>query len=283
VLAAVAPSLALVQTPRGLTTGVLIDGGYVVAQARTVWPYGRVRLAFPGDDDSFDAPVLGWDLLSDIAVIGPVAVDAPAASTAPADTFSDGTALFRIGYPEASRRSPSISTESVSGTYKWVGPGLTYLLTDPGTGGVLVSSAGEVVGLALGDGYAASVADAEAVARSLIEGGQAAGNGGLVLGAAGLEHSVDLESRSRSSAFILTDPSPTSRILVTSEVDVALDVVDVTCELVLTVDNVFRWRRGCVDRVRKRGSVLRHRLPDRRRFGESPIDQQPSRPNPGRR
>ncbi|MDA1347362.1 MAG: hypothetical protein O3A47_00595 [Chloroflexi bacterium] len=239
VLAAVAPSLALVETPRGLTTGVLIDGGYLVAQARTVWPFDRVRIAFPGDDDSLDAPVLGWDLLSDIAVIGPVAVDAPAASTAPAETFSAGTALFRIGYPEASRRSPSISTTPVYRTYKWAGPGLTYLLTGPGTGGVLVSSEGEVVGLALGDGYAASVADVEAIARSLIEGGQPAGSGGLALGAVELEHSVDLESRSRSSAFILTKPLATSSIRVTSEVDVALDVVDVTGELVLTVDNVF--------------------------------------------
>ena len=75
IFANVSPAIAFIHTWTATGSGVLIDGGYVVTNAHVVWPYDSVRVFFPDGPDLRDVPVIGWDLLTDLAVLGPVDVD----------------------------------------------------------------------------------------------------------------------------------------------------------------------------------------------------------------
>jgi S1-C subfamily serine protease len=83
VFARVSPSVAFIETPAFTGSGVLIDGGYVVTNAHVVWPFETVRVVFPNGIVFLNAPVLGSDLLDDLAVIGPLdtAIEPASSST----------------------------------------------------------------------------------------------------------------------------------------------------------------------------------------------------------
>ena len=72
VYARVAPSIVFIETPSGTGSGVLIDDGYIVTNQHVVWPYESVWATFPDGARYEDVPVVGWDALSDLAVLGPV-------------------------------------------------------------------------------------------------------------------------------------------------------------------------------------------------------------------
>lgn len=72
VFARVAPAVAFIETPTGTGSGVLIEDGYVVTNAHVVWPFQTVRVVFPDGSEFLDAPVLNWDLMADLAIIGPL-------------------------------------------------------------------------------------------------------------------------------------------------------------------------------------------------------------------
>ena len=71
VYARVAPSIVFIETPAGTGSGVLIDEGYIVTNRHVVWPYESVWVTFPDGAWYEDVPVIGWDALSDLAVLGP--------------------------------------------------------------------------------------------------------------------------------------------------------------------------------------------------------------------
>ena len=52
----------------------------------SVWPYEQAHVVFP-DGSEYDAPVVGLDVLVDVAVLGPIA------ATAPRQKLTDGEAL----------------------------------------------------------------------------------------------------------------------------------------------------------------------------------------------
>ena len=76
VFAKVAPAIAFIQTGTASGSGVLIEEGYVVTNAHVVWPFDAARIVFPDGTEFGQVPVKGWDLLTDLAVLGPI--DAPA-------------------------------------------------------------------------------------------------------------------------------------------------------------------------------------------------------------
>ena len=76
VYALVSPSIPFIETPTGTGSGVLIEGGYVVTNYHVVWPYQAVWVVFPDDQVLQNVPVVGWDSMADLAVLGPVDVPA---------------------------------------------------------------------------------------------------------------------------------------------------------------------------------------------------------------
>ena len=150
----VSPAIAFIETASSTGSGVLIEGGYVVTNAHVVWPYDTARVAFPNGSEFNRVAVKGWDLLADLAVLGPI--DAPAGVLALVDgeSLPIGTDLFLIGYPGETEPfpQPTMVRGLLSRIREWESIGVTYLQTDAPliggqSGGALVSDRGEVIGV----------------------------------------------------------------------------------------------------------------------------------------
>ena len=111
---------------------------------------------FPHGTELREVPLIGWDLIADVAVLGPVQLEEMPALP-PFDTTDGlpiGADLFVIGYPgeEESFPQPTISRGILSRYRRWPDQEATYLQTDASldggqSGGVLASAAGAVVGM----------------------------------------------------------------------------------------------------------------------------------------
>ena len=105
--------------------------------------------------------MIGWDLMVDVAVLGPVRLDAmPAAPPFDTNRRAVGADLFTIGYPGETEPfpQPTISRGILSRYRRWPQQEVTYLQTDASldggqSGGVLASSTGAVVGMTVFGGF----------------------------------------------------------------------------------------------------------------------------------
>ena len=181
VYALVAPTIVFIETPSGTGSGVLIDGGYIVTNRHVVWPYESVWATFP-DGTWFDGvPVIGWDALSDLAVLGPVDVSVAPVELADGEGLSPGSELYLVGYPAETEAypEPTITRGILSRFREWEWFGMTYLQTDASiaggqSGGALVNNLGQVVGISTfsfseaGFGLATSIADGLVIVEELI-------------------------------------------------------------------------------------------------------------------
>ena len=170
----IAPAVLFVETDGGTGSGLLLDSNTVLTAAHVIYPHRSARIVFPHGAELLSVPVIGWDLMADIAVLGPIEPD-PLPVIPPFD-LTDGLAigaeLFSIGYPGEveSFPQPTISRGILSRYRRWSDQEVTYLQTDAAldagqSGGVLASAAGAVVGVTVfGDsfghfGMAMSIAD----------------------------------------------------------------------------------------------------------------------------
>ncbi len=178
----VAPAVVFVETDGGSGSGLLLASDAVLTAAHVVYPHRSARVVFPSGTQMLDVPVIGWDLMADVAVLGPISDATP---EPPQFGFPDGLPvgadLYVIGYPgeEEPFPQPAISRTVLSRYRRWPGQRATYLQTDEAldgghSGGVLVSAAGEVVGMTLYSyghfGLALSIADAMPRASALLAG-----------------------------------------------------------------------------------------------------------------
>ena len=154
VYALIAPSVAYIESVAGSGSGVLTEGGYVVTNYHVVWPDSAVRVVFPDGMEFENVPVVGWDPMADLAVLGPVEVHAPPLSLEDGESAPIGTQLFLIGYPAEVDRSPepTITSGVLSNVREWERAGITYLQTDSAiaggqSGGALVNASGQVIGI----------------------------------------------------------------------------------------------------------------------------------------
>ena len=208
----------------GTGSGVLINGGYVVTNAHVVWPFDTVRVVFPDGSEFHGVPVKGWDLLADLAVLGPI--DAPTDTLALVDgeSLPIGTDMFLIGYPGEVEEfpQPTIARGLLSRVREWESIGITYLQTDAPviggqSGGAAVSNMGEVIGisgLAFTEGnfgIVASSADISPRVRQIITGGDPSGLGGRRVSLEGgdLSHEVALRNFWAQRAYVVNEPSGT--------------------------------------------------------------------------
>ena len=183
IYAKVAPSVAFIQTPTSFGSGFLIEGGYLVTNLHVVWPpSGEESLVFP-DGTQLNVPVVAWDPMSDIALLGPVEAGVPPLVLGDGESLPVGSEVFLLGYPGESDSSPTptILSGLLSHNRQWNLANLTYLQADTAvaggqSGGVLVNAKGEVIGI-VGFSFteanyalAASAADIEPILQQLIQG-----------------------------------------------------------------------------------------------------------------
>ena len=166
----VSPAIARVETDASFGSGILIADRYVITNAHVVWPYKKARLVF-ADGTEFEAAVAGHDLLTDLAVLGPIESVAPGLPLGDGEGLSIGADVFLIGYPAEHEGSPEPPlTRGVLSRVRESGEeGVTWLQTDATiaggqSGGALVSDTGELIGLS---GY--SFAGEFALASSTVD------------------------------------------------------------------------------------------------------------------
>ena len=227
----VSPSIPFIETPTGTGSGVLIEGGYVITNYHVVWPYEAVRVVFPDDKVLQNVPVVGWDSMADLAVLGPVDVPARPSKLGDGEDLAPGSELFLVGYPAEVDEfpEPTITRGILSRFREWEQLGMTYLQTDAAiaggqSGGALVNSLGEVIGISTfsfseaGFGLATSAADNAPIVERLIRGDLTSGLGDRRLPAGGVafEFYVELANFWDSRTFVL---DATAGTILQAEID----------------------------------------------------------------
>jgi hypothetical protein len=150
----VAPSVAFIATDVGTGSGLTLDDRHVVTNAHVVRPYQAARVRLADGTEIDNAPVVGWDLIADLAVLdvglGLGRRPLPTYDTVP----RTGTRVYLVGYPLAESASPTATiTEGIisSAPYEWIDK-LTFHQTDAAidngqSGGVLVDAGGRLLGI----------------------------------------------------------------------------------------------------------------------------------------
>ena len=156
VYTSVAPAVVFVEAGSSKGSGLLLDSNTILTAAHVLYPHRFARIVFSDGTELPHVPLIAWNLLADIAVLGPVRLDFPPA-TPPFDTSNTlpvGAELFAIGYPGEVEPfpQPTIRHGILSRYRLWPDQDVTYLQTDAATdvgqsGGVLASATGAVVGM----------------------------------------------------------------------------------------------------------------------------------------
>ena len=180
----ISPSIPLIETPTAIGSGILIEGGYVVTNYHVVWPFDAAWVVFPGGLELQDVPVVGWDPLADVAVLGPIDVSVRPLKLEDGENMTPGSDLFLVGYPAETDLTPEVSiTRGILSRFReWAPLGMTYFQSDAAiaggqSGGALVDARGRVVGISTyrfseaGFALATSAADDSLIVQRLIEDG----------------------------------------------------------------------------------------------------------------
>ena len=239
----VSPAVAFIETSAFSGSGVLIQGGYVVTNAHVVWPFEKARVVFPDGSEFPDAPVLSWDFMGDLAVIGPVDTEIAPLELVNGEGLIIGSDVLLIGYPGEAEKfpQPTISRGLLSRYREWEAIGMTYFQTDAPvaggqSGGVLVSEEGEVIGITglffteAQFGLVASAADVLLRVEGLIAGEDVAGLGDRRLPQEGgmLQEDVTLDHGLDHRVYVLNEPEGTDvNIRVEGANDAGFTLIDV--------------------------------------------------------
>ena len=249
----VSPNIPVVITGSGLGSGVLIPGGFIVTNAHVVWGYPNVLVKFPNSNTHRTLPVVGLDLMADLAVIGPVNVLPEGLELEDGEDLAIGSDVYLVGYPDevdVFPDKPTISRGVISRFRQWRTLDLTLIQSDAATGGgqsggVMVSEHGEVIGITtkmFGDGsfiIATSAADIRERVDGLIQGRDVDGLRDRRLPSRGAtEHEFKLTDRWHSKIAVLYEREDTEiEIRLEGEADSAFAVADISGELILDVDD----------------------------------------------
>ncbi|MCY4482670.1 MAG: serine protease [Spirochaetaceae bacterium] len=255
VFSSVAPAVVFVEAGPGSGSGLLLDSNTILTAAHVLYPHRSARIVFPDGTELLDVPLIAWNLLTDIAVLGPVRLDSPPAPP-PFDTSATlpvGAELFAIGYPGEveSFPQPTISRGILSRYRLWSDQHVTFLQTDAAvdggqSGGVLASAAGAVVGMTgfasdFGHfGMAISAADLLPRVTALLTGEDVPGRRGdqnLAATAQATPIRFDLDYLWAKQAFAIVAP-PDDHVAFTlqSVSDLAVAIVDWTGFIISEVD-----------------------------------------------
>lgn len=171
IFAEISPSVAFVETEAGTGSGVLIEHKFLLSNAHVVWPFNQVRVVFPDGTEHLDVPVYAWDLMADLALIGPIETDLPEIPLVDGAELDIGSDAYLVGYPAEVEDfpQPTITNGILSRLRTWEAIDYTFYqvdatITGGQSGGILVTHRGDVIGISTfyfsGFGMAGSVADA---------------------------------------------------------------------------------------------------------------------------
>lgn len=214
----VSPSVAFIETTAATGSGVLIRDGYIITNFHVVWPHESVWVVFPDGTELANVPVVGWDPMADLAILGPVNVPAQPLRLTDGESTAPGSELFLVGYPAEVDLfpQPTITRGILSRFREMERLGMTYFQTDAAiaggqSGGAIVNSRGEVLGISTfsfseaGFGLAASSADILPIAEKIIQGELTSGLGDrrLSLGRGSFNIDLDLRNNWDTITFVL--------------------------------------------------------------------------------
>jgi S1-C subfamily serine protease len=152
VLEAVGPAMALVETPVGSGSAVLLEDGHLVTNAHVVDPYGEADVTFEGEDPEH-VDVVGVDVAADIAVLGPIETDRAGLAMEDASDIPTGADLYLVGFPGDTVDVEVTIARGVLSRRRTVEAwGLDLLQTDAAiedgqSGGATVDGTGRLVGI----------------------------------------------------------------------------------------------------------------------------------------
>ena len=150
----VAQSVAFVATAVGTGSGLVYDDRHVITNAHVVRPFPAARVRLSDGTEVPDAPVVGWDLLADLAVLDVGVAPNRRRLQRAVTTAKTGARVYLVGYPRADVEAPKATiTEGIvsSDAVEWV-EGLTFLqadatIDDGQSGGVMVDARGDLLGI----------------------------------------------------------------------------------------------------------------------------------------
>ena len=154
VFSGVSPAIAFVETPISTGSAVYIEPGYLLTNAHVVWPYLEARIVFP-DETAFEKlPVVAWDLMADLALLGPVDHDVQRLTLTQNLDMGIGSQVYLIGYPGEVERfpQPTLVQGIISRVRRWAPLDMDFFQVDASvaggqSGGALVSEGGDVLGI----------------------------------------------------------------------------------------------------------------------------------------
>ena len=137
IFAAVSPAVAFVETPLETGSAVLIEGSYLLTHANIVWPYAEVRVVFPDGSEHPAAPVAGWDLIADLALVGPLETQIEPLPLVDGSDLPIGSGVYLIGYPDEEETipQPTIAAGFLSRRHRWETFDYTFFQVDAAAGG----------------------------------------------------------------------------------------------------------------------------------------------------
>ena len=246
----VSPAIAFIETEISTGSGVLVEGGYLVTNAHVVWPFDAARVVFP-DGTAFDQVVVqAWDLLADLAVLGPIGILKKPVALIDGENLPIGSDVYLIGYPGEFEAfpQPAIGRGLLARLREWEPIGITYFQTDAiaiggQSGGALVSETGDVIGISGFKitegkfGFVASSADLLPRIRQLIAGEDPSGLSDRPLPIEVRRHRPKLRNYWDDLAFVINEPVGTEvNIELTGDRDGRIYVYDLTGEKLLDLD-----------------------------------------------
>ena len=226
----VAASMVLIETGARAGSGVLIEGGYILTSAQIVWPFDTARVFFADGSGLSAVPVKAWDLLADLALLGPVDAPHGGVSLGSQERLGVGQEALLVGFQVATEEFPQLTVirRAIAGIREFESTGITYLQTDsflmsdageasPITGWVLVSTGGDVLGvvgfrpLTTNFEVAASSADVLPRVAQLIAGGDPSdlGDRKVPVTEGSLRHEVALENFLAQRAYVINEVAGT--------------------------------------------------------------------------
>ncbi|MEM7112545.1 MAG: serine protease [Chloroflexota bacterium] len=251
----VSPSVAFVETGNATGSGVLIDGGYILTNAHVVWPYQSVRIVFADGSEYLDVPLFNWDLMTDLALVGPIDTELAPLPLVDGEDTVVGSEVFLIGYPGEVEEfpQPTITQGLISRLREWETADMTYFQTDAliaggQSGGALVSDMGDVIGISgfafteADFGLVASSADIQGRVERLAAGEDVAGLGErrVPQGGTGITHTAPLTNYWDSQIFVLNEePGTAVDLTADSTLDAAVTVIDSYGEEIVFIDETY--------------------------------------------
>lgn len=220
------PSVARVSAGSVMATGLVISEGLVVVDGAALGGATMADVSLSNGEVLSGLQVLGQDVLTGIAYLGPVDSSTirllPAARLGDGENLRPGSSVYAVGYAsgDSADALPSVYSGILSGTREWTPGQRSLLRTDislplESTGMVLVDASGTVIGVApasiAGLGMYVSTGD---LARSLRSEQMESGAGPEPTVVTSTEHTLGV-AEGQSVSLFLSEQQMGERALIT--------------------------------------------------------------------